>query len=183
MKRIYRFLRKLFSRPAPTDEQIAAAVKSKILEGGGFVGDNFDFIASSIDMSTPYLISIGNDVTLTGVKVLTHDASLKKSLGYSKVGAVSIGNNVFVGWGSIILMNTKIGNNVIIGAGSVVCKDIPDNSVAVGNPCRVIGSYDEYLDKMKEKMHSVPVIDSIPSQILDSTIKDKLQRSGLGFVL
>ena len=183
MRTIYRILRKLFCRQAPTDEQITAALKSKILAGGGYVGENFDLIQSSIDMSTPYLISIGNDVTLTGVKVLTHDASLKKSLGYSKVGAVNIGNNVFVGWGSIILMNTTIGNNVIIGAGSVVCKDIPDNSVAVGNPCRVICSYDEYLDKMRDKMQFVPVVDSIPLQITDNSIKDDLKRSGYGFVL
>ena len=36
----------------------------------------------------------------------------------------------------------KIGNNVIIGAGTVVTKDIPDNSVVVGNPCKIVGSYD-----------------------------------------
>ena len=183
MKWIYRIFRKLVYRPAPTDEQITAAIKAKIIAGGGVVGNNFDLISSSIDMSTPYLISIGDDVTLSGVKVLTHDASLKKSLGYSKVGTVSIGNNVFVGWGSIILMNTTIGNNVIIGAGSVVCKDIPDNSVAVGNPCRVICSYDDYMKKMKQKMTEVPVIDSIPSMIYDETLKDELKKYRYGFVL
>lgn len=43
----------------------------------------------------------------------------------------------------------KIGSNVVIGAGSVVTKDIPDNSLAVGNPCKVIKSSDELLEKLK----------------------------------
>ena len=45
--------------------------------------------------------------------------------------------------------NVKIGNNVIIGAGSIVTKDIPDNSVATGVPCRVIGTIDDYYQKNK----------------------------------
>lgn len=96
-------IRRIFSRiinpPALTDEQISAAIKSRIIDGGGKVGEKFDLVSSSIDMLTPYLLSIGDNVTLSGAKVLTHDASVKKSLGYTKVGAVSIGNNVFVGWG------------------------------------------------------------------------------------
>ena len=51
---------------------------------------------------------------------------------------VSIGNNVWIGGSVTILPGVNIGNNVTIGAGSVVTKDIPDNVVAAGNPCRVI---------------------------------------------
>lgn len=51
---------------------------------------------------------------------------------------VIIGDNVWIGGGTIILPKVKIGNNVVIGAGSVVTKSIPDNTVAFGNPCRVI---------------------------------------------
>ena len=51
---------------------------------------------------------------------------------------VTIGDNVWIGGCVTILPGVKIGNNVTIGAGSVVTKDIPDNVVAVGNPCRVI---------------------------------------------
>ena len=51
---------------------------------------------------------------------------------------VTIGNNVWIGGGVTILPGVNIGNNVTIGAGSVVTKDIPDNVVAVGNPCRII---------------------------------------------
>lgn len=54
----------------------------------------------------------------------------------------TIGNNVSLGANVSILGKVSIGNNVIIGAGSVVVKDIPDNSVAVGNPARVIKTLD-----------------------------------------
>ncbi|MBQ9410916.1 MAG: sugar O-acetyltransferase [Bacteroidales bacterium] len=53
---------------------------------------------------------------------------------------VSIGHNVWIGGSVTILPGVSIGNNVTIGAGSVVTKDIPDNVVAAGNPCRVIKS-------------------------------------------
>ena len=51
---------------------------------------------------------------------------------------VTIGNHVWIGGGVIILPGVTIGDNVVIGAGSVVTKDIPSDSVAYGNPCRVV---------------------------------------------
>lgn len=64
---------------------------------------------------------------------------------------VRIGDNVWIGAGAIILPGVTIGRNSVIGAGSVVTKDIPENVVAVGNPCRVlrpIGEHDrEYYAK------------------------------------
>jgi len=51
---------------------------------------------------------------------------------------IIIGDNVWIGGGSIICAGITIGDNTTIGAGSVVVKDIPANVVAVGNPCRVI---------------------------------------------
>lgn len=65
-----------------------------------------------------------------------------------------IGNDVYIGNNVIILPGVTIGNNVIIGAGAVVTKTIPDNSVAVGVPARVIKTADEYLEKIKtESLH------------------------------
>lgn len=60
------------------------------------------------------------------------------TLGASKNGIPTIGDNVSLGANVVIIGAVKIGNNVTIGAGSVVVKDIPDNSVAVGNPAKVI---------------------------------------------
>lgn len=52
--------------------------------------------------------------------------------------AVTIEDGVWIGGGSVILPGVTIGKNSVIGAGSVIVKDIPANSIAVGNPCRVI---------------------------------------------
>ncbi len=51
---------------------------------------------------------------------------------------IKIGNNVWIGGGAIVCPGVTIGDNAVIGAGSVVTKDIPANTLAVGNPCRVI---------------------------------------------
>ena len=105
------------------------------------IGENVSILNSNIDFCHGFLVSIGNNVTLTGVTVLAHDASSQIPLGVSKVGKVIIGDNVFIGSGSIIMPNTHIGNKVIVGAGSVVSRDIPDNSVAVGNPVQILCTY------------------------------------------
>ena len=54
----------------------------------------------------------------------------------TQTAPVTIGDNVWIGGGAIILPGVTIGNNVVIGAGSVVTRDIPDNTIAYGNPCR-----------------------------------------------
>ena len=59
-----------------------------------------------------------------------------KGLEYAK--PIKVGNNVWIGGNVVVLPGVKIGNNCVIGAGSVVTKDISDNSIAVGNPCKVI---------------------------------------------
>ncbi len=125
------------------------------------IGENVDILNSLIDGGHGALISIGNNVTITGVRVLSHDASTKKFLGYSKVGLVEIGDNVFIGQGSIILPNTKIGNNVIVGAGTVVAKDVPDNVVIAGNPWRILCTFDEYIERNRVAMQSKPVFNKI----------------------
>lgn len=56
----------------------------------------------------------------------------------TQTAPVNIGHNVWIGGGAIIMPGVTIGDNVVIGAGSVVTKDIPDNKIAYGNPCRVI---------------------------------------------
>ena len=61
-----------------------------------------------------------------------------RNSGYEYGIPVTIGNNVWIGGNSVILPGVTIGNNVVIGAGSVVTKDIPNNRIAAGNPCRII---------------------------------------------
>lgn len=61
-----------------------------------------------------------------------------RNSGYEYGIKVTIGNNVWIGGSAVINPGVNIGDNVVIGSGSVVTKDIPDNVIAVGNPCRVI---------------------------------------------
>ncbi len=72
------------------------------------------------------------------------------------MGTIEIGDNVFIGAGSILLPNTKIGSNVVIGAGAVVSKDIPANAVAVGNPARVLCTIEEYVDRSLKASVTIP---------------------------
>lgn len=61
-----------------------------------------------------------------------------RNSGYEYGIRVTIGDNVWVGGNTVICPGVKIGSNVVIGAGSVVTKDIPDWSIAAGNPCKVL---------------------------------------------
>ncbi len=102
------------------------------------------------DPSHCYLISIGDNCTICpGVRLIAHDASTKKFLGYTKLGKIIIKENCFIGDSAIILPGVTIGPNCIIGAGSIVTKDIPPSTVAAGNPAKVISPLDEYLERIK----------------------------------
>lgn len=105
--------------------------------------------------SEPFLISLGDHVTVTsGVKFITHDGStclVKDSQGkrYQRFAPIQVGSHVFIGVNSIIMPGVSIGSNVVIGAGSVVTKDIPDNSVAIGVPAKVVSSFADYRTKIQ----------------------------------
>lgn len=110
-----------------------------------------------IDTTRPELVEIGEHVFLhCGTIIQTHDwASWCFVEKYNDFipshGKVKIGNNVWLGENVSILKGVTIGNNVIIGLGSVVTKNIPDNSVAVGCPARVVCTIDDYYEKRKKQ--------------------------------
>lgn len=89
-----------------------------------------------------YLVEIGDHARVaSGTMFITHDGSVNCFPGEINggiFGKIKLGNNVFIGNNSIILLNTTIGNNCIIGAGSVVRGQFADDSVIVGNPAQVI---------------------------------------------
>lgn len=127
----------------------------KILrEKGMKIGDGCEIYKDVSFGSEPYLIKLGNQVRVTsGVKFITHDGGVWVLRNNGKLpnadifGKIDIGDNVHIGMNAIIMPGVTIGNNVIIGCGAIVTKNIPDDSVAVGIPARVIESIDTYYQK------------------------------------
>ena len=126
-------------------------IVEEIRENGGKVGNNVRIFSAKIDIRWSFLLTIGNDVVISQARILLHDGSTRLFCGgHSYVNTVTIGNNVFIGIDSIILPGRRIGNNVIIGAGTIVSKDVPDNSVVVGNPMRIVGTFEDFKKKYVE---------------------------------
>ncbi|MCG8701138.1 MAG: sugar O-acetyltransferase [Bacteroidales bacterium] len=111
------------------------------------IGDN-TFVNTNCMFIDDNKISIGkNGLIAPYVQIYTASHPLKASDRIVHQGQntryltstkpVKIGDNVWIGGNSIIFPGVTIGNNVTIGAGSVVTKDIPDNSLAYGNPCEI----------------------------------------------
>lgn len=142
----------------PSGLQRTAYLKRKGIFGA--IGENVMIQSRKIPLY-PELIYIGDNVRIaSNVNFITHDVihnmlnnlPVQKRNGttfYEKKGKIVIGNNVFIGANTTVMYDVSIGNEVVIGAGSVVTKDIPDNSVCVGVPCRRICDFDSMMEKRK----------------------------------
>jgi acetyltransferase-like isoleucine patch superfamily enzyme len=125
------------------------------------IGVNFEIgdicLYGRINWSTePWIIKLGKNVHITNnVTFVPHDGGTLLFRKYEPdleiTKPITIGNDVYIGTNSTILGGVNIGDKVVIGACSVVTRDIPSNSVAVGNPARVIKSADEYFEKLKKE--------------------------------
>ncbi len=96
-----------------------------------------------------YLIELGDNVIIAEYSYLiTHEGSVcvfhNENPNIDLFGKITIGSNTFIGMHCLILPNTTIGSNCIIGSGSVVRGKIPDNSVVIGNPGKIVTTVDEY---------------------------------------
>ena len=92
----------------------------------------------------PYLIEIGDRVAIAGgVQFITHHgfaAMIRhEHPGVQIFGRIRVGSDTAIGINSIVLPGAEIGKNCIVGAGSVVRGTVPDNSLVVGNPAKVVG--------------------------------------------
>lgn len=162
----------------------------KLKKDGLIFGKNFDTqYGVIIDPGHCWLIEIGDNVTLAPrVHILAHDASMKKFLGYTKIAPVKIGNNVFVGGGSIILPGITIEDNVIIAAGSVVSKDLKSGGIYAGCPASKIGELSEFLEKNKLIRERNPFYDEsyIIGNITEEKkkkMKEELNKNKVGFIV
>ncbi|EFK58663.1 sugar O-acetyltransferase [Sphingobacterium spiritivorum] len=160
-------LQKDYNQTDTTDSESLDEILKKLLGSRGknvwiaapfFVdyGENIH-IGNNVEINMNCIFLDGNRITIgdnsgigPGVHIYTvnHPVRGFERLSYVKgnkfpfwksfTKPVTIGNNVWIGGGSIILPGVTIGDNTTVGAGSVVTKDIPSQSIAVGNPCRVI---------------------------------------------
>ena len=131
---ITNWVRKALLKEKYTSESYIAYLRKK----GMKIGERVLILwprSVTLDETRPWMIEIGDDVQIAnGVTILTHgfDWSVFKGKYGEVLGSAG---------------KVTIGDNVIIGAGAVVSHDIPENSVAAGNPARVIMSLDDYHDK------------------------------------
>lgn len=147
-----------YNQLRPSDEEHQTALMRKLL---GKTGEKFCIVAP-FWCDYGYNIEIGenffanhNMVILDGAKVTFgdnvfvapdcgfhtagHPVDAKRRIqGLEYAYPIHVGDNVWIGAGVQVMPGVTIGNNVVIGGGSVVVKDIPDNCVAVGNPCKVL---------------------------------------------
>lgn len=110
------------------------------------VGENF-FANYNLTILDVGKVTIGKNAQIApNVSIYTAGHPIhpdSRNSGYEYGIPITIGDNVWIGGNTVILPGVTIGDNVVIGAGSVVTKDIPDNAIAAGNPCKVIRTVTE----------------------------------------
>lgn len=147
------------------------------------IGEDCSILLSTI-FTDPEYVSLGNNVHFSDCTVLGHDGSiamLDHALGEAldSVGYVVIHDNVFIGYGAVIMPNCSIGPNAIVAAGSVVTKDVPANSVVGGVPASVIAGFDEHVERIRERSRAFPWYDLIEQRGaigFDAELEPELRR-------
>lgn len=114
-----------------------------------FIGENF-FANFNLTVMDDGKIFIGDNVCFgpnVSLMATSHPLIAQERMGLDEDGKttmaeyadeIHIGDNVWIACNTVVIGGVHIGNNVVIGAGSVVTKDIPDNYLAFGNPCRPV---------------------------------------------
>lgn len=132
-----------------------------LIAQGAVIGEGTRLMCSTDSFgSEPYLVTVGKNCEFAGeIKFITHDGGVAvlSNCGYFDgerrdiAAPIVVGDNVVIGQGAYIMPGVTIGSNVVIGARALVTKDVPDNSVAVGMPAKVVKTLDGYYQGVAEK--------------------------------
>lgn len=157
-KKLLMYLQLFFASPYEK-----AKIYSKYL--GVKFGNNVRVLHYPRFGSEPFLIEIGNNVTITrGVSFVNHDGGCAvfrdEYPSLNRYGKIKIGSNVFIGINSILMPGVTVGDNVVIAAGSIITKDVPNNVVVGGIPAKIIKTIDEYKVELLKKTVQTPKLNA-----------------------
>jgi len=130
------------------------------------VGQDCWFIATGPGTwgSEPYLVTIGDRVLITNrVSFVTHDGAIwpfrRQFPDIDRFGPITVGNDVFLGLGAMLLPGVTVGDESVVGAGAIVHRDVPPRTIVAGVPARPICTIDEYFTKHEQgftHIHRLP---------------------------
>lgn len=109
----------------------------------------------------PALVRLGDNVHFSNCALIGHDgcvAMLNHALGVKleSVGKIDVRDNVFIGFGAIVMPNVTIGPNAIVAAGAVVTRDVAEGDVVGGVPARPIGRVEDLVRKLQQETRTLP---------------------------
>jgi len=146
------------------------------------VGENCS-VNRDVTITDPEYVRLGNNVCLSSCTLIGHDGSidvLNRAYGVrlDSVGKIDIRDNVFVGYGAIVLPGVTIGPNAVVAAGAVVNRDVAPGDVVGGVPARPLGRVDDLVHKLQEQTRQLPWAELIAAREggYDPALEPELKR-------
>lgn len=165
MKALNYWFMKIIYRIKGRDKEV---VSNYFRRMGMKIGKNCN-ICDNIATTEGYLITLGDNVTLAGgVLFVGHDNSISKMIPNTTdlFGEIKIGNSCFIGNRAILMYGITLADEIVVAAGSVVTKSFNQSRIIIGgNPARVIGTWDSFIEKNREKAFDLNSIDNLREQL------------------